>query len=487
MIVYISYDNIWATIDGPVPVEIDMLLHQNLKFHPSGYEHVYSYKNKRWDGYNYLYDLNEHRFRRGLVNRVIDLLKDHGYEVRTKWITAEQPDVTYRYDDKLVRPYDFQEEMVTSGVNNNMGIIVASTGAGKTVVISKLIDRVHKKTVVIVTDLVLMDQMAQALQTYFGDKIGMIGDGEFDIQDITVSTIQSLSSITKGKSIKAAENRKKLLGYISEVGMLVMDEVHMGDADSFAEVLPFFTRTPKFIGVSATAYGWAEKSEKKENLELEQHFGTVIYDCRHLDFIALGLKSPLRVEVIHRDPVNAKYNTIFKKDKKGNPKKEIDWTANYKLALDTEILKNDQYHSEVASKAFELMSHGKSTFVHAAHSIEFGERIQNMIPGSVLVNGATPRLERRGIYDAMRTGDLLCIVSDLGGTGLNIPSLGGMILASDVRDIRQIEGRVTRAYSGKEYGILTDFHTHTQFLSKHADIRRSQYKHAESIVDIGSK
>jgi superfamily II DNA or RNA helicase len=122
------------------------------------------------------------------------------------------------------------------------------------------------------------------------------------------------------------------------------------------------------------------------------------------------------------------------------------------------------------------MNDGKSVFVYATHSVKYGEDIQKLIPGSVLINGSTPRIERAKIYDNMRSKKILCIVSDIGGTGLNIPSLDAIVLASDVKDVRQLIGRVTRAAINKSVGFVIDNKINTMFLKKHAEIRRAQYE-----------
>ena len=128
------------------------------------------------------------------------------------------------------------------------------------------------------------------------------------------------------------------------------------------------------------------------------------------------------------------------------------------------------------------MTGGRSVFIHAPHKLTFSQNIQDLIPDSALITGKTSRVERRHLYDAMRKKDLLALVSDIGGTGLDIPSLDSLILAGDVSDIRQIKGRVERAAPGKTSALLVDIHTDTQFLNKHAASRRSQYKNDGNII-----
>jgi superfamily II DNA or RNA helicase len=481
MNIHISYDNLVANVEPrPLPQDAIERLRYALRYRPDGYQHVYSFKSRKWDGYNYLYDTLNQRFRRGLVPRVVSALQEDGHTVTTSYHGHSPLQVQHKYIEGLVKPVDFQAKSVDVVAQNPIGIIVSPTGSGKTVMISKIVNSLNRVTMILVTDVVLLDQMQQEMQRFFDQPIGIIGDGEFNLQNITVSTIQSLLSIKKGKSIAAADKRVNLINFTKLVGAVISDEAHLYDSASVSDIMELFSSADRFYGMSATPYGWAEKAEKKENLELEQHFGKVIYDTRKAnDFISLGLKVPLYVQVMHRDPFMTKYDRKFKKDRfKGEVP---DPTANYRDCLETELLKNQQYHEDIVRYANDITSQGNSTFIHAQHSIEFGQSIHDMIPGSVFVHGKTPRMERREIYNAMRKKELLCLVSDVGGTGLDIPSLDSLILASDLQDIRQLKGRVERRdrspNATKQCGLLIDVHTKTQFLNKHYETRKSQYVH----------
>lgn len=472
--ILIAVDNITARIDSAITPALTTLLYDELKYHEDGYEHVYSYKSKRWDGYTRLFSPSKMSFRRGLLPRVKTLLEANDCKVLINNKFQQTGSIGHKFNAHLIRPFEFQQNVVQIVKDNDVGIIVSPTGSGKTVMIGLIIDAVRKCTMVMVTDVVLLDQMQQSLQRLFDQPIGMIGDGEFDLQAITVTTLQSFASIVAAKTVAAADKRKLLLQYLNMVGMVISDEAHLYDSESVDKVMSYFTHTEKFYGMSATPYGWADKAEKRCNMELEQHFGEVIYDCRKNNFIELGLKAPLLVNIINRIPLRSDWNVHFKTDRFGKP--TLDHTKNYKECLDKELIENPIYHAEVAEFANELVGGGRSVFVHAPHKLIFSKSIQELIPGSMLVNGSTPRVKRREIYDAMRKKELLALVSDVGGTGLDIPSLDALILAGDLKDIRQIKGRVERASPGKANGLLIDLNTDTQFLGKHHGIRRSQYK-----------
>jgi superfamily II DNA or RNA helicase len=462
-------DNIWVTVQADDAVH--NLLLEELRTREPGYEYSYLFKSKKWDGYTRLYNRKTCQFRRGLLNRAIKLLK--GKDVRISYNLSSSPTTVFLYDESKIKPYVFQKTIVQNAVSNDIGILVSPTGSGKTVSIAMTINKVSTRTMVLVTDLVLLDQMRLALQEYYKNPIGMVGDGIFDLQDITVSTVQSLQSIQKAKTLYAADKHGDLNKHLETVGMVIFDEVHRADSKGINELMPMFKNTRKFIGFSATPYTIDDENELDENLILEQNFGTVLYDTKSIDMIKEGLKVPAIISVVEHEPINTKY---LNHKKKLYGKSVNDSTKNYREALEVEILNNAKFHEKIANQAINLMNDGKSVFVYATHSVKYGEDIQKLIPGSVLINGSTPRIERAKIYDNMRSKKILCIVSDIGGTGLNIPSLDAIVLASDVKDVRQLIGRVTRAAINKSVGFVIDNKINTMFLKKHAEIRRAQYE-----------
>lgn len=369
-------------VSSPDP-SVHMLIRSELRYHPDGYQHQYKFKYGTWDGYDYLYDLSDARFRVGLWPRVKSLLEYKGLQFSLEETPhPEEQLINVNMRPSKMTPFDYQYEAAQATMNHERGLIVSPTGSGKTYIISLALSILKCKAMVIVTDIVLLDQMQDALSRFLDVEIGMIGDGEFNIQDITVTTIQSLVSILKAKSIKGADKRILLVKAMKEIGVVVSDEAHLADSDSFDIVMPQFPNTRRFYGLSATPYGWADKAEKKSNIVLEQHFGETIYDSRKLNFVKIGIKVPLLIESVHLDYVNEIYETHYKRGPGG--KKSLDHGKNYRECLETELLNNHEYQAKVAELAWQEMANGRSVFIHAGHSLEFGEAVNALIRKSVV-------------------------------------------------------------------------------------------------------
>jgi superfamily II DNA or RNA helicase len=207
-------------------------------------------------------------------------------------------------------------------------------------------------------------------------------------------------------------------------------------------------------------------------VELEQVFGHVIYNTFDNDFIALGLKVPLIVKQVELQPKVKVYGTF--RDNQG----EL-----YKKALRFEITHNDEWHAAVKESVREFTQDNMTTFVYAAHSLEYGETLAKLLDAP-FVQGKTKRAERLRIFDAVAAKKIPVVVSDIGGVGLDIPSLDAFVLASDAKDVRQFKGRVERASAetGKEYGHFVDIWKNCSFLNKHHELRENQYREGQNII-----
>lgn len=465
--VKLSVGNIYTKISiDYLPDQQDLInISDILVYDDPSARHTKLYQYGRWDGKVRLLDMESQTFRTGLLERVrmynpeIPIV-DNRRKLATK--------LDLLFTDKIT-PKPFQKEVLTHIDQNDIGIIVSKTGTGKSLMAGLIIAHINQPTMVLVTDLVLMEQMRQNLRQYLNTDIGIIGDSEFDLKNVTVSTYQSLRSILAGKKI--SENRQALSAHLDTISVVISDEAHLFDSDSTAIILPFFKHAHRFYGLSATPYGINDDGELLENLELEQHFGKVIYDTRKID--TSDLRVPLVIRLEERIPVNKRYIT-HKKKMRG--KSVLDHSKNYKEAIDTEIVNNLEYHKYIANIATELVTGGMSVFIHAYHSVAFGESIQKLIRGAELVNGSTPRAERNRIYSDIAAKRSMVLISDIGGVGLDIPSLNAIILASDIKDVRQLIGRVVRKSPGKDYGLVIDIRIPTTFIGKHRDIRMLQYE-----------
>jgi superfamily II DNA or RNA helicase len=475
----IKIDNVWGQVAERLPTDILTYVGEKTRYHPKGYDKSWNFKKKRWDGYNYTINFETQAFRVGILDRIVMALKFHQYEPVIEFIGEAAPTLTTAatMPDGVVRPYEFQQKVRPLVREYKRGIIASPTGSGKTVMAGLMIDELKRRTLVILNDLVLLDQMARSLGRQFpGVTIGYIGDQEFELGDITVATVQSLRSILgiieskKKKSVQKSENKAQLEEWLKDVGVILHDEAHLADAESCVLLYTLFSRCDRIYGFSATPYDWAEKRSKLTNIELEQVFGHVIYNTFDIDFIELNLKVPLIVKSVEV-PVRMQTYGTFRDNQ----------AELYKKALNFEILNNEAWFKAVFEQVEECKSNQQTVFVYASHSLDYGGRLANML-GAPFVQGKTPRKERFQYFNDLQDKKIPVVVSDIGSVGLDIPSLDAFLLASDVIDVRQMMGRVARGYPGKTAGHFIDLWKDCSFLRTHRKTRLNQYTHDGHLV-----
>jgi len=475
----IVIDKIYSRVEPTLPAEVSTRLNNDLRYHPSGYQHTWNFKNKRWDGYNYLFNMVDQTFRTGLTWRVgLRLKRDNiQFEVID---TRSAGQIVSRLDDinfRGITPFEYQVNAAAASFEDSHCIIASPTGTGKTIIMG-LIAKLHRRrTLIIVNSRTLLDQTFEAFDEMYPHTVGIVGSGDFELGEITIATIQSLGTILQfsDKQKKQAKSPKfdPLKEWLSGVGLVIHDEVHEADnasVDKLYSMLP----AERFVGTTATPYEWAHSTEKGKNLEMEQHFGRKIFDSRgEVDFVGLGITVPLYI--------NRPLTKVIPE--------YINWDGRtyagleYKDVVDKQVINNEDRIRLIAKHVANIVDGGMSCYVYYQR-IEYGKALCDAMKAydPVMLQGTTPRKTRNDLFKAMNEKRHLLAVSDIGSYGLNIKSLDNIVIAYPTKDARQLKGRVCRASEGKEYGLVTDYVDNVPFLKKHAQLRLNQYNNDNDTV-----
>lgn len=86
---------------------------------------------------------------------------------------------------------DYQKEAVDVALMKKIGILSMPTGSGKTLIVAEIIRQTGYKTLFVVDKIELLRQTKKVFEESLGVKIGIVGGGEVDIKDITITTIQT--------------------------------------------------------------------------------------------------------------------------------------------------------------------------------------------------------------------------------------------------------------------------------------------------------
>ena len=204
--------NQWSVIEG-MPFEFRKELWDFLSFDVPGAKWSPKFvdniedpeeKEKGWDGKVHLYKRANDTFLTGLTYRVYNYFRKE-YDIKPELIwEIEKPEKTLDLkwnEDEFKLREEYQPQIVESCVRRGRAVIEAATGSGKTIIIAKIIQELGVAPFVFyVLTKDLMRQAKKMLEkTIPGLVVGVIGDGECDIRDINVVTIQTVTYALYGE------------------------------------------------------------------------------------------------------------------------------------------------------------------------------------------------------------------------------------------------------------------------------------------------
>jgi len=168
-------------------------------------------------------------------------------------------------EPKVVRkPFPHQIEAMRAWTDaRSRGLVVLPTGAGKTFVATMAITARKRSTLVVVPTLDLLGQWHDVLAAAFGRKIGLVGGGYHEPEDITVTTYDS------------AQIHLDRLG--NRFGLVVFDECHHLPSEGNAQAARMCL-APFRLGLTATPERADGKHDAYESLGIPQVYRRDITD-----------------------------------------------------------------------------------------------------------------------------------------------------------------------------------------------------------------
>lgn len=205
-------------------------------------------------------DLPEYlKLPRGSMEELLDLLKEKKIDYTLKDQSFHGKSINVSFQGTLSMQ---QDEALQSLLQNQTGILAATTGFGKTVIASALIANRKVNTLVLVHRKQLINQWQEHLSTFLNiesQTIGQIGGGKDDATGlIDIATIQSF-------------NYNNKINQIENYGQIIVDECHHFSAFSFEKILKTFNST--YI------HGLTETPKRKDGLEaiMKMQLGPIRY------------------------------------------------------------------------------------------------------------------------------------------------------------------------------------------------------------------
>ncbi len=352
-------------------------------------------------------------------------------------------------------PYPHQEEALAAWkASKGCGLVILPTGAGKSFVGLMAIEWIKRNTLVVVPTLDLMHQWYAELKAAFPDnKIGLIGGGYHEVEDLSVSTYDS-----------AAIHAEKLG---NRFGMLIFDEVHHLPTE-FYRPAAMFSLAPYRLGLTATP----ERGDMRHE-DLLWLVGPVVYR-REAAQLAGHVLAPYRVERVYVELSSSEREVYAKalEERDGFLRAQgislgslEGWSEFVKRSARSEMgrraMKAHREARKIASAApAKLRALEVILARHTAHKIllftedndtAYTISTRYLIP---CLSHQTKVKERQEMLERFRSGQYMALVtSKVLNEGVDVPdaSVGVVLSGSSVaRELVQRLGRIIRKAEGKQ-------------------------------------
>lgn len=482
MTVDIEVNNTYCKILNHLTIDQLAVIQAECQFKVEGSEYkIIAFRNRskgkyEWDGYRKLFNIQTRRFPIGLLDRVRNLFDSVGIEVNiiNKRTHSNQSSIKYEVSElDQMRLRDYQRSAIQTSVLYGNGIVKIATGGGKTMVAGMTIGALNKRSIFIVHTRDLLYQAKETFKRLFPmEKIGQIGDGITDYQNITVATMQTLARLGKievGKNkydedsdlseeeIELTRQRHEgFHKYRQTVECVMMDEVQIVCSQTAYGVRFLFENANYAFGYSASP--WRDDGS---DLMIEASFGKRIVDITATELINLGYLVKPTIE-IHKT-----YYPVY--DKKG------DYATIYKRYIVENIMRNLQVCEDAAGQ----WGRGYNTLILVTQ-IKHGQLLEEILNKyscpAIFISGKSGMKKRRQAIQDMRDGKIsIMIASTIADVGLDIPRLQCIVEAgagkSSVTALQRL-GRIMRPFDGKDECLFITYRDFAPFICQHIDKKK---------------
>jgi superfamily II DNA or RNA helicase len=459
-----------------------LALDKHLSFYVQGAEHTAAFRgffNKegdfvKWDGFKKLLTPTL-LFPTGLLDRVKDFYTDAGkafdvVDKRPIKSIGKEISIIPNLEKMGKPPYPYQLEILDVIDKNDRGIIKVATGGGKSLIAALIAAKIGKRAIIYVIGKDLLYQFHDFFSKVFDEKIGIIGDGKCEIQNINIASIwtigQALGMDKKSILMESEDDEESvsknkyvdILKMMKETKTHIIDECHMSACETIQQV--FKKITPEHLyGLSGSP--WRDDGA---DLLIESILGKYIVNIPASRLINEGYlaKALIRFRVVPPYPyeLDKNYQSIYKKY----------------------VVENDARNGLILDGAKTLVSKGYQTLVLFS-SLKHGKILHELFEQHMkcaILDGSNSKEEREKVKKDLEERKIDCVLaSKIFDIGVDIPSLAGLVIAcggkSTVKALQRV-GRVIRKYPGKKFAVIIDFCDQATYLDNHSKIRYKIYK-----------
>lgn len=370
---------------------------------------------------------------------------------------------------------DYQVTGVNALIEHGYGILLASTGAGKTIICTALVDAYGKHGVKTITIVPNQDLIRQTKKDYahYGLDVGEYSGTakQLDHQHV-ISTWQAL------------KNNPKI---IEQFQLVLVDECHGAKGNVLQKILTDHSANIIYrFGVTGTL-----PKDPSDVLAVHVALGPVRETVSAKSLIDRGVLANLHIDVMQlEEDLQKEYQDFCKNDYPGSkPPTYTQFKDGYFPDFTAEksfIHRNNTRHEWIADMLLAKQDQKKGNTLVLVDSISFGRKLASLIPGAIFVNGQDVKksTDRDRVYQMFKDHDDLIVIATvhIAGTGLSIRRIFNLVLIdvgkSFIRVIQAI-GRGLRTASDKDFVHITDVCSDLKYGRKHLTTRTNYYDEAQ--------
>ena len=376
-------------------------------------------------------------------------------------------------DNQPTELREHQVNAVNSLIKEGYGLVVSSTGSGKTLMSAALCHQYGQHGIKTLTIVPNRDLIHQTRKTYlhYG-----LDTGEYSGER---KTLDHQHVVSTWQALKNAPN------VITMFDMVVVDECHGLKGHVLSTILTdHAAKVPYRFGFTGTL-----PKEKSDVWAVHVAVGPVRYKVPAAELIEKGLLAKININLIQLlEDLTDEFNA-FVDDCPTEPPTYAEFKEGYfpDFSSEKSFLQHKADRITWLAQYIEAKRDAKKGNVLClVDNIAFGRKLVAEIQGAIFVNGQDIKSvkDRKTVYDMFSNNDDLVVIATvhIAGTGIDIHRIFNLMLVdigkSFIRVIQAI-GRGLRLAKDKDSVLISDISSDLKYSRKHMRERIKYYKEAQ--------